>query len=283
MQLGPIASEGGGLQVTSAVQQPDAESAVTPMISSPTNGSVIAAGQPFTIAAQALDPSVLMLEFYEDDALIRTFTGNMASFGWSNAVAGPHSYHVRSLVLGGPATTSEAVNILSCAPDAQATFFPEFTSLAGLYVTGRTEVVTNFLRLTSNTSGPKGAAFLQHKQPLTHGFETIIQFRISGLLNGGADGIAVVIQGGPMPVLGGAIGFDGVTNCLAVEYDTFLNTTHGDLNDNHISVHSRGILANTKYESNSLGWTTNIANLSDEPGAYHQDHLRAGTAQRFFG
>jgi len=57
------------------------------------------------------------------------------------------------------------------------------------------------LRLTPNTPGPKGGAWFPARQPVTHGFDTIIQFRITELVNGGADGLAFVIEARPAPVL----------------------------------------------------------------------------------
>lgn len=242
-----------------------------PLLTSPTNGTVVLPGQLFTVSGLAVEGSVTRLEFYEDERLIRTFPNNPAGFTWSNATIGLHTYRMRLLDGLGAAATSTEVKILTAAPDSLATFFPEFTSTAGVALTGRATLVSNWVRLTPNTSGTKGALWLASKQAVTHGFETIFQFRISDLTAGGADGLAFVVEGTPSPVFNSGIGYYGVTNCLAVEYDTYYNSWQADPNDNHISVQSQGTGTNTVFHDASLGCTTNIANLSD--GAVHTSKI----------
>jgi hypothetical protein len=242
-----------------------------PILLSPTNGTIVVSGEHFTVSGTALDAQVTRIDFYEDDVLIRSVLNNTATFAWSNSTVGWHSYKLLAFDSQGAYATSGEAKLLTCRPDSLATFFPQFTSSAGLTLERSAAITGNYLSLTPNTTG-KGAAWLPTKQPLTHGFDTVFQFRIADQVGGGADGIAFVIEGTPTAALGGGIGYGGVTNCLAVEYDTFLNPNHQDPNENHISVHSRGTLYNTNWESlASLGWTTNIPNMSD--GAVHTTRI----------
>jgi len=62
----------------------------------------------------------------------------------------------------------------------------------------------------------------------------------------GADGFAFVMQNHNYPVLGKkgeAMGYDGITNSLAVEFDLFRNIY--DPNGNHIAVQSLGQYPNS--------------------------------------
>ena len=100
-------------------------------------------------------------------------------------------------------------------------------------------------------------ATLISKQPVANGFQSTFQFRITnpgGLVQytphgfqQGGDGFAFVIQNFGIPVLGpsaGYLGYHGLPNSLAIEFDTWLNYEAGffDPNGNHISVHSRSVL-----------------------------------------
>ena len=124
------------------------------------------------------------------------------------------------------------------------------------------------LRLV-RTLPPNGvtAAAVWHNEihPIADGFVTTFSFRIvnAGGLSDGGDGLAFVIRGigtAPIGSGGGGIGYDGISNCLAVEFDTYLNSDKGDPNDNHLSIHR----SCSSDEAFSIGSTTsNIPNLRD--------------------
>jgi len=128
----------------------------------------------------------------------------------------------------------------------------------------------------------RGAVWLAGKQPIAGGFQTTFQFQISRIggiveqspfgLQAGGDGFAFVIQNYSLPVVGpfaGFLGYHGIPNSLAVEFDTWWNGEPGffDPNGNHVSVHSRGVAPNSVSESASLGQATQIPFLKD--GAVH--------------
>ena len=137
-------------------------------------------------------------------------------------------------------------------------------------------------RLTFSAPYQAGAVWLVNKPSLAGGFQTTFQFQISDIggiteespfgLQQGGDGFAFVIQNFSIPVVGppaGFLGYHGIPNSLAVEFDTWWNGEDGffDPNGNHISVHSRGTAPNSVSETASLGQATNIPFMKD--GAVH--------------
>jgi Legume lectin domain len=100
--------------------------------------------------------------------------------------------------------------------------------------------VTQVLRLTPNQFFTAGSAWYGSQQPVAGAFSTTFTFQLTGTSQGGsgnADGIAFVIQNSAVTALGPdgcGIGFgsdslidctsgSGITNSLAIEFNTFLN------------------------------------------------------------
>jgi hypothetical protein len=128
----------------------------------------------------------------------------------------------------------------------------------------------NRLGLTVIERLQTGAAWLPAKQQVQGGFEAEFQWQITRISRRGADGFAFVIHNALLPFPGLALGaeessmgYGGIPNSLAVEFDTaqnppgeFSEGTRGDPNDNHISVQTRGTLPNNADTDFSLGFTT---------------------------
>jgi hypothetical protein len=160
---------------------------------------------------------------------------------------------------------------------------PSFPSAAGLNLVDDATVTSNVLRLTPSAASQLGAAWHQTQQDVQNPFEANFQFRItdqstpSTFVDEGADGFAFVIQNQSALAIGGTIGgsslgYHGISNSIAVEFDTFdvgPADSIGDPNNNHLSVHTHGTQPNFAHEFFSLGNTgTSLAtDLSD--GAVH--------------
>ena len=98
--------------------------------------------------------------------------------------------------------------------------------------------------------------------------------RITVIDGYGADGMAFVVQNHSPSALGpegSGLGYghagepntpEGIPNSLAVEFDTFQYYS-GDPADNHIAVHTRGVLPNTVLLDSRIGVTTATPELSD--------------------
>ncbi|CAM9850989.1 unnamed protein product, partial [Chrysoparadoxa australica] len=137
------------------------------------------------------------------------------------------------------------------------------------------------LRLTASHPRQAGAAWYMRDQPVGEGFTTTFTFRLSNpsqrcqVMDGtytkcrsrGADGLAFVIQNEGLESLGeggSGLGYSGIGNALAIEFDTFYNPELLDPYENHVSVNTRGwrerIESNTTY---SLSYSSRIPDLTD--------------------
>ena len=179
-------------------------------------------------------------------------------------------------------------------------YSPDFTNSTGLQINGSAAVVPNaaipplnVLRLTPNTTYQVGSAWYTNPGgtnppttlSLAGGFTTTFQLQFSN--PGGispADGIAFVVQNGtfggffndtssgalalgPSNNNGGELGFTGLTNSVAVQFDTYCNASFGDIcttgyrspssapysTTDEISVQSCGQNANTTNHTATTG------------------------------
>lgn len=179
---------------------------------------------------------------------------------------------------------------------AQTIIYNGFASSAGLTLNGNAMVTAGavpsdgtVLRLTPALYYQSGSAFSTTQVPLTSSsFSTAFSFRITG--SGGigdedgpgADGITFTLQtfsnntGGA----GGGIGYAGIPNSVAIEFDTYNN---GEISGNHVAVDTAGVLSNlfavpvaTRMNDGNL-WYSWI----DYDGNTHQLEVRlAQTATR---
>jgi len=152
--------------------------------------------------------------------------------------------------------------------------YPGFNSIVGLKLVDNAQQAGGALRLNNAQPYSGGACWYVTKQMIETGFITEFQFQISdtaGELDfndqAGGDGFAFVIQNESDTTIGsygGGLGYDGIYNSLAIEFDTWNNgRLVNDPDNNHISVQCVGRTFNTSAHSASLGRTSNIRDLSD--------------------
>jgi uncharacterized repeat protein (TIGR01451 family) len=161
----------------------------------------------------------------------------------------------------------------SSAPDSSS---PPNLDLHGSATTVPPDSPT-VLRLTPAQEGQVGSAWFHNLQPVAAGFSTSFTFQISNYSNPPADGIAFVIQNSPAGTTalgggGGGIGYQGIENSLAIEFDTFANPTDpeypGDnqppVAANHVAIQSCGMAANTAvHQACELGLATTHVHMAD--------------------
>ena len=139
--------------------------------------------------------------------------------------------------------------------------FPNFSTSAGVQPKGNAAVTSNgtaqVLRVTSNSLGEVGSAWYTTPFPLAKGFITTFKFQISGSNTPQpGDGFAFLIQNGCFgegncgasalaPTIGGSLGYDGLTNSVAIEFDTFANPGFSEVSNDELGVQSCGAGANT--------------------------------------
>lgn len=185
------------------------------------------------------------------------------------------------------ALSSMAVlSVAMCVPQAHADFdFPDFSVTSGLALAGTATVSDNTLKLTQSVGASAGAGWYATKQNVSGGFQTDFRVRIFDRKGGGADGIAFVIQNTGTSALGGqggAIGYatnqyfsqTGISNSLAVEFDTWNNTGRGWADTafaRHTSIQTNGLNPNSPEESASLG-AASIGDIGD--GQIHNIRIK---------
>ncbi|MEM6364053.1 MAG: PQQ-dependent sugar dehydrogenase, partial [Planctomycetota bacterium] len=142
---------------------------------------------------------------------------------------------------GGNLLAPRTATVTIVDDDLSLPSYDNFSSTAGLNLNGDARPSGNALELTRNRDFLAGSAFYQSPISLSdnRSFRTEFSFQATGGA-GGADGLTFTIQNDPdganaIGRLGGEIGFTGIENAVAVEFDTYLNDG-AEVNDNHISI-----------------------------------------------
>ena len=148
------------------------------------------------------------------------------------------------------------------------------------------------LRLTPSNPRSSGAAWYRRKIQVREGFDTTFTFRVSNpslrchvmddvytnCRSRGSDGFAMVVQNEHRLALGESgmgLGYDGIGNSIAVEFDMNFNYEILDPYENHVSIHTRGWrFPNSANHSYSLGHTVRVPNLADGNSVYDDDGPR---------
>lgn len=142
--------------------------------------------------------------------------------------------------------------------------YSDFSSTAGLSLVGSATQNGNVLRLTPADYYQAGAAWYNTQVPVAGGFQTTFQFQFSDFGSLIADGITFTIQPGSAAALGswgGDLGYGGIGNSLAVEFDTYNNGEFNDPNENHVGIDLNGSM------EHSLGVATPSGLMAD--GSVH--------------
>jgi hypothetical protein len=155
-----------------------------------------------------------------------------------------------------------ALAMFAAGSGAQASIianYADFSDTSGLTLKGSASPVTTgdgkVLQLTPASSDETGAAY--SSSALTLGanasFSTTFQFRFTN--TGGvnpADGITFLLAAGTTGIgsLGVGLGYRGVGNSMAIEFDTYANGEFGE-NSNHVAVLENGNMTNSATEEAS--------------------------------
>ena len=106
-------------------------------------------------------------------------------------------------------------------------YINEFTDPSMFHFVGNAKLFNKRIRLTDATYTQGGGIWLKEKRNVARDFSIQIGFQITEPGNSGADGIAFVIQNSSataIGVFGGGIGYMGIPNSLAIEFDTYPNS-----------------------------------------------------------
>lgn len=199
-----------------------------------------------------------------------------------------HSLMFRMAVYG-----SSALLGLAVAANAEEFTYNGFGDTSGLTFVGNAATAVTgdgtVLRVTPAAGGQSGAAYSTSAFTLgaNDTFSTQFQFRFTN--PGGwdpADGITFVLAASPTGLGSGGVGmgYQGVPNSVAIEFDTYNNAGYG-LGDNdgnssnHVSIDTDGDLTNTAltnvYGNGSCGFTggTPAQNPNTADGCMSNGHL----------
>ena len=123
--------------------------------------------------------------------------------------------------------------------------FDTFSNTEDLVFNGNASNLNNRLRLTSTTRKQHGSVFYDKAQAIdtNTSFSTQFQFQISGGAKG-ADGFTFMLQNddralGAIGGKGGGLGYRGIENSLAIEFDSFQNIKW-ESDNNHVSILQNG-------------------------------------------
>ncbi|MEL6232557.1 MAG: DUF4347 domain-containing protein [Cyanobacteria bacterium J06627_3] len=144
-------------------------------------------------------------------------------------------------------------------PNLTATF-NNFSDVSTLNLNGSAANPSDRLRLTSASGSQAGSAFLEQALQVSANtdFSTQFQFQLTGGQGtNGADGFTFMLQNtlpgvNALGETGGFLGYSGINNSLAIEFDTYRNFDFsGDPNSNHVSVLRDGNLTTALSTANS--------------------------------
>ncbi|WP_111474620.1 lectin-like domain-containing protein [Nonlabens dokdonensis] len=166
--------------------------------------------------------------------------------------------------------------IMLCSFFLQAQFNP---SLIG----NASSVGNDCYQITPNLNGQSGAIWSPDRINMRLNF--IIEFRIFLGTNdaNGADGLTFVMKNSPNPVignLGGGMGYEGITNSFAIEFDTWQNTDLSDPFFDHIAMVSAGINDHSMSQNLAGPIVASPTSNNVEDGVEHAVRIEwDGTAQ----
>lgn len=157
--------------------------------------------------------------------------------------------------------------------------FPSFPDSSGLTLVGSAAVGGNELNLTDSNGGETGAAYSNSTISLgaNDTFSTTFQFQITNV--GGidpADGFTFVLAAGNSG-LGGSgqgLGYEGVGNSVAIEFDTYDNGDADGDSSNHVALDIDGHVADGSAQSDQA--LTNVYGQQSCDFGGGSNYTRAG-------
>ncbi len=211
-----------------------------------------------------------------------------AQVNWRDCAGGGPSVRGRLSALGLAATAGMLAVVPRAAGQIAIIDYPSgFADQSGLAFAGSGALSAGKLRVCPARYGDRGAVWARRRARVSAGFETQFTFRISNPgSTPGADGFTFAVQGTGLGAIGGTggdMGYTGIARSIVVEFDTWAN---GDgcssENNNHVAVHSRGLLPNTTCASARLGTANVPFNLKD--GQVHRARVSyaSGMLRVFF-
>lgn len=156
----------------------------------------------------------------------------------------------------------------------------DFTKVGALRLSRKGPIAEGGVLHLTPVENPPARASVWHRlrQPVANGFDTTFKFRITPSETP-SEGFAFLIQNESNSSLGaggGRLGYDGITNGVAIEFDTRRSAAAeigvGDPVGNRVGIHTRGEAANSASEAASLQTSSSLPTLND--GGVHTARVR---------
>ncbi len=161
---------------------------------------------------------------------------------------------------------------IACVLPAHAQYvfdYKDFRKATDILLEGSAQKQSSYAVLTPAEAGQKGGLWHHQKVKVKNGFSTQFTFKMTGSgisytgeSQEGADGIAFVIHNNAsatgLGTHGGGIGYEGVPNCIAIEFDNWRNDEYNEPNDNHIAIHTLGAAPNTAQTAGIVAINSNL-------------------------
>ena len=144
-----------------------------------------------------------------------------------------------------PVPTATAKTAVRPEPEIDPDLF-DFT------LAGQASLLSDRLRLVLPDFSQVGAAWYtpaaSEQHNVANGFNAIFDFRITSGTSIPADGFAFVIQNESTTAIGSprSPGYPGISNSIAIEFDTFQNPSNGDASEREIAVMTMGVNPNSQ-------------------------------------
>lgn len=153
-------------------------------------------------------------------------------------------------ILSRCAVATVMLTMATCVGATTVINYTDFSSVAGLTLNGAAVQAGNVLRVTPATFNQGGSAFSTSTVSLASNasFSTFFQFRFTqagGSCDGqgcGADGLVFAVQTVANNVggIGGGIGYQGISNSVGIEFDTWNNGGGDNNSSNHVGIDVNG-------------------------------------------
>ncbi len=217
--------------------------------SGPSTAVPVTVNQPVTIGPASLPAATLNFPYLPQQLTATGGSGTYTNYAVTGGTLPVGLTLSSSGLLSGTPTAAGANPVTVSVTDSLGDVVQQnYTISTGFALVGSGAVNGTGVQLTS-TTGQAGAAWAGTQQSVASGFSASFQFKITAGTNSNyfADGLAFVIQGSSsgLSALGGGggdIGYAGLTNSLAVEFDTYDDGSApiDDPNGNHIAIISNG-------------------------------------------
>lgn len=139
--------------------------------------------------------------------------------------------------------------------------YDDFRNIDKLTIVGDAKQKSNILELTTDDYFRNSGVWYEDKVDINNSFTTEFSFIFSKGVNElndgslpGADGITFVIQNSSNNSLGtseGGLGYQGISNGIAFELDTYKNFEFNDQNGNHFAIQNNGFKTLSALHSDS--------------------------------